>query len=98
MIVKQALLTGVFPSEWKKGNIVPIHKKTTKKTLKVISQFLYFWFIVKHLKDLFLMKCLTISPLIILTPRISPVSNPVIPVLFNFDQLPTKFLRLLIMD
>ena len=24
MIFKQALLTGVFPSEWKKGNIVPI--------------------------------------------------------------------------
>ena len=26
MMFKQALLTGVFPSEWKKGNIVPIHK------------------------------------------------------------------------
>ena len=30
MIFKQALLTGVFPSEWKKGNIVPIHKKGDK--------------------------------------------------------------------
>ena len=27
MIFKQALLTGVSPSEWRKGNIVPIHKK-----------------------------------------------------------------------
>ena len=30
-IFKQALLTGVFPSEWKKGNIVPIHKKDNKR-------------------------------------------------------------------
>ena len=30
MIFKQALLTGVFSSECKKGNIVPIHKKETQ--------------------------------------------------------------------
>ena len=34
MILKQALLTGVFPSEWKKGNIVPIHKKDGKQNIK----------------------------------------------------------------
>ena len=34
MIFKQALLTGVFPSEWKKGNIVPIHKKGDKQNIK----------------------------------------------------------------
>ena len=34
MIFKQALLTGVFPSEWKKGNIVPIHKKDGKQNIK----------------------------------------------------------------
>ena len=33
MIFKQALLTGVFPSEWKKGNIVPIHKKGDKQNI-----------------------------------------------------------------
>ena len=27
MIYSQALTSGSFPSEWKKGNIVPIHKK-----------------------------------------------------------------------
>ena len=31
MIFKQSVDTGIFPSEWKKGNIVPIHKKTTSK-------------------------------------------------------------------
>ena len=33
-IFKQALLTAVFPSEWKKGNIVPIHKKGDKQNIK----------------------------------------------------------------
>ena len=34
MIFKQAVLTGVFPSEWKKGNIVPIHKKDGKQNME----------------------------------------------------------------
>ena len=34
MIFKQALLTGMFPSEWKKGNIFPIHKKGDKQNIK----------------------------------------------------------------
>ena len=31
---KQCIGTGVFLSEWKKGNIVPIHKKRDKQTLE----------------------------------------------------------------
>ena len=34
MIFKQCVETCVFPSEWKKANIVPIHKKGTKKALE----------------------------------------------------------------
>ena len=34
IVFNQCLETGVFPSEWKKGNIVPIHKKGDKQTLK----------------------------------------------------------------
>ena len=34
IIFKQALLTGVFPSDWKKGNIVPVHKKIVKQNIK----------------------------------------------------------------
>ena len=34
IIFKKCLDTGIFPSEWKKGNIVPIHKKGDKQTLK----------------------------------------------------------------
>ena len=34
IIFNQCLETGVFPSEWEKGNIVPVHKKGDKQTLK----------------------------------------------------------------
>ena len=34
LIFKQALTTGVFPSEWKKGNIVSCYKKGEKQNLK----------------------------------------------------------------
>ena len=34
MIFKQCTETGVFPSEWKKTNIVPIHKKGDRQTLE----------------------------------------------------------------
>ena len=53
LIFRQVFLTGVLPSEWKKGNIAPVHKKVTSKILKIILQFLYFRFAVKSFKDLF---------------------------------------------
>ena len=34
LVFKQALTTGVFTSEWKKGNIVPCYKKGDKQNLK----------------------------------------------------------------
>ena len=34
LIFKQALTIGVFPSEWKKGNIVFCYKKGDKQNLK----------------------------------------------------------------
>ena len=34
MILKQCIETGVFSSEWKEANIVLIHKKEDKQTLK----------------------------------------------------------------
>ena len=33
-IFRQALLTSVFPSERKKGNIVPVHKRSDKQKIK----------------------------------------------------------------
>ena len=34
IIFKQGIETGFFPSEWKKANVVPIHKKGDKQTLE----------------------------------------------------------------
>ena len=52
IIFKEALSTGLFPSEWKKGNIVPIHKKGDKQVLKkTTAPFHYFQFVGKFLKD-----------------------------------------------
>ena len=34
LIFKEALGTGLFPSNWERGNIVPIHKKGDKQILK----------------------------------------------------------------
>ena len=34
IILKTCLNTGKFPSEWKKGNVVPIHKKDDKQSVK----------------------------------------------------------------
>ena len=82
----------------KKEILLPFTKRATNKILKIIDQFLYFRFVVKYLKDLFLTKCLSISPLTNSPRKTSPVSNPVIPVSTNCYRLPTKFLHLLIMD
>ena len=94
---KQSLLAGVFPSEWKKKILFQFTKRATNNILKIIDQFLYFQFVVKYLKDLFLMKSLSIFPLINSSLKTSLVSNPVIPASINCYQLPTKFLHLLIM-
>ena len=34
LIFKQALITGTYPSDWKKSNIVPVHKKGAKQNIK----------------------------------------------------------------
>ena len=33
LIFKDCLANGIFPSDWKKGNIVPVHKKNYKQCL-----------------------------------------------------------------
>ena len=78
MIFKQALLTGVLPSEWKKGNIVPIHKKSDKDNIE------------NYRRVSFLPICGKIFERLIFNEMFNyfsvnnPVSNPMIPVLINY--------------
>ena len=98
IIFRQAFLTGVFSSERKKGNIVPVHKKVTSKILKIIVQSLCFRFAVKSLKDQFLTKCLDFLSPMILFHQTRRVSNLVVHVPTNYYQLPTKFTNHLMTD
>ena len=50
-ILKLSVDTVVFQSEWKKGNIVPIHKKATNKHWKIIVQYCYSLLVEKFLND-----------------------------------------------
>ena len=58
LIFNQALTTGVFPSEWKKGNIVPCYKKGDKQNIKNYRPVSLLHICGKILKDSYLMKCL----------------------------------------
>ena len=50
IIFRQTLLTGMFPSEWKK-ELFLFTKNATSKILKIIVKFLCFQFAVKSVKD-----------------------------------------------
>ena len=51
LIFKQCIETGLFPSDWKKGNIVPIHKKVTNSVSKTIVLFHFYRYVAKYLKS-----------------------------------------------
>ena len=78
MILKQCIETGFFSSEWKKANIVPIHKKGDKQSLENYRPVSLLPICVKIFERLILTKCLTFLLKINLFHRISPVLNRVI--------------------
>ena len=51
IIFRQALLTGVFPPEWKKGNIVPVYKKCDKQNNKNYRPISLLPILEKSMKD-----------------------------------------------
>ena len=57
LIFKQALTTGVFPPEWKKGSMVLCYKKGDKQNLKNYRPVSVLPICGKMFKRLYLMKC-----------------------------------------
>ena len=51
IIFKDALSTGLFPSEWKKGSIGPSHEKSDKPVPKTAAPFCCSQFVGRLLKD-----------------------------------------------
>ena len=98
MIFKQSIETGFFSSEWKKANIVPIHKKGDKKTLenycpvslpicgKILERLMF-----NEMFSFFLLK-------INLFHRISQVLNRVILALINCYLSLMRYMNLLTRD
>ena len=58
IIFKDCLSEGKFPHEWKKANVVPVHKKETNRVWKTVGQSLYSLFAAKYLSVSFITKCL----------------------------------------
>ena len=52
LIFEAAIRSGCFPDTWKKGNVIPVHKKESKNLglLKTIDQFHFYQYLVKYLK------------------------------------------------
>ena len=46
---KNFLKEGVVPNEWKKVNVVPIHKKMINKSYPIIDLLPYFQFVARYL-------------------------------------------------
>ena len=83
MIFRPTLLTGVFPSEWKKGNI-PVYRKIDKQNIKNYRPVSLLPICGKIFERLILAKCLDFLSVIILFHEISRVSNSVIHLSTNY--------------
>ena len=83
MFFKQALLTGMFPFEWKKGNIGPIHKKGDKQNINNYRPVCLLPICGKIFERIVFNEILSISPQINSSLKTSLVSNPGIPVSIN---------------
>ena len=85
MVFEQPFLTGVFPSEWKTRNIVPIHKNSDKQNIKnyyPVSLPLICGKVFERLIFNEMFNYVYVNKLISL--KTSLASNLVIPVLINY--------------
>ena len=59
LIFKSCLKSGTFPSEWKRTNVVPVHKKGDEQSLKIITPYHYSLFVEIYLNDCYTTKYLS---------------------------------------
>ena len=57
ILCKSCLTQGMFPSEWIKAIVVPIHKNTTNSVLKATDLSLFSKFVGKFSNVLFMIRC-----------------------------------------
>ena len=95
IIFNQCLETGVFPSEWKKGNIVPIHKKGDKQMLQNYRPVSLLPICGKILERLMFNEMFEFLLKISLFPPVSLVLNRAIPVSINCYLLLMRYIVLL---
>ena len=98
MILKQCIETGFFPSEWKKANIVPIHKKRDKQTLENYRPVSWLPICGKILEGLMFNEMFNFFMKINLFHRISPVLNRVILALISCYLSLMRYMNLLTWD
>ena len=61
LIYETCMRTGLFPDNWKKANVLPIHKKESGQLKKKSTdRYHYYLSVVKLLKKLFLKPCIDI--------------------------------------
>ena len=94
IIFNHCLNEGKFPHEWKKANVVPVHKKTNR-VWKTIGLSFYSLFTAKFSSVLFTTKCLLFLLRTIWSLQINQDLNLGTLVLTNYLLLPTKFLNCL---
>ena len=58
---KAALNLGIYPDQWKKADVVPVHKKDGKNLLKIIVKFLYCIFVERYLRNVFFSMSISFS-------------------------------------
>ena len=98
IIFKQCIETGVFPSEWKKANIVLIHKKGDKQTLENYCPVSLLPICRKILERLIFNEMFNFFLKINLFHRISPVLNQVILALISCYLSLMRYMNLLMWD
>ena len=96
LFFKSMLEEDTFLEDWRKSNIVPVHKKESTNLIKIIVQLVFFLSSVKYLKGLYSILCLITLCKINFLQSVSQVSYLVTQALHNCCQLHMKSINILI--